>query len=168
VTIVTRATAKVRNTSARVVIDGGGKVTLSGAGIRRILYMDTCDKRQVWTTSHCQDQANPKLTVQNITFAHGNSTGQHFDGGGGGAIFARGGQLKVVNPALRHGRCAASAALPAQRLPVRVSVAVLADPDGQSGYACRAAVRGCRYTAAGGPHDAPPDSGSPLASGSGC
>ncbi len=90
-----RATAKVRNTSSRIVIDGGGKVTLSGAGIRRIRYMDTCDKRQVWTTSQCQDQANSKLTAQNITFAHGNSTGEHFDGGGG-AIFARGGQLKVV------------------------------------------------------------------------
>src|SRR5581483_9531481 len=40
VTIVMRATAKVRNTSAQVVLDGGGKVTLSGAGKRRILYMD--------------------------------------------------------------------------------------------------------------------------------
>ena len=45
-----RATAKVRNTSSRVVIEGGGKVTLSWAGIRRILYMDTCDKRQVCRT----------------------------------------------------------------------------------------------------------------------
>src|SRR5258708_34471305 len=100
-----RATAEVRNTSSRVVIDGGGKVTLSGAGIRWILYMDTRDKRQVWTTSHCQDQANPKLTAQNITFAHGNSTEEHFDGGGGGAIFARGGQLKVVYSRLVGNRC---------------------------------------------------------------
>jgi len=105
VTIVMRATAKVRNTSSRVVIDGGGKVTLSGAGLRRILDMDACYQRQVWTTSHCQDQANLKLTVQNITFAHGNSTGQHFDGGGGGAIFARGGQLKVVNSRFVGSRC---------------------------------------------------------------
>jgi hypothetical protein len=105
VTIVMRATAKVRNTSSRVVIDGGGKVTLSGAGVRRILYMDTCDKRQVWTTSHCDSQANPKLTVQNITFARGNSTGDKFDGGGGGAIFARGGQLKVVNSTFIGNRC---------------------------------------------------------------
>ncbi len=105
VTIVMRATAEVRNTSSRVVIDGGGKVTLSGAGIRWILYMDTRDKRQVWTTSHCQDQANPKLTAQNITFAHGNSTEEHFDGGGGGAIFARGGQLKVVYSRLVGNRC---------------------------------------------------------------
>ena len=105
VTIIMRATAKIRNTSSRVVIDGGGKVTLSGAGVRRILYMDTCDKRQVWTTSHCDNQASPKLTVQNITFAHGNSTGDKFDGGGGGAIFARGGQLKVVNSTFVGNRC---------------------------------------------------------------
>jgi hypothetical protein len=105
VTIVMHATAKVRNTSAQVVIDGGGKVTLTGGSVRRILYMDTCDKRQVWTTSHCDDQATPRLTVQNITFAHGNSTGDLFDGGGGGAIFARGGQLKVVNSAFIGNRC---------------------------------------------------------------
>jgi hypothetical protein len=105
VTIIMRATAKVRNTSSRVVINGGGKVTLSGAGVRRILYMDTCDKRQVWTTSHCDNQANPKLIVQNITFAHGNSTGDKFDGGGGGAVFARGGQLKVVNSTFIGNRC---------------------------------------------------------------
>ena len=46
-----------------VVIDGGGLVTLSGGGRRRILYMNTCDGRRRWTTSHCQDQATPRLTV---------------------------------------------------------------------------------------------------------
>jgi hypothetical protein len=100
-----RATARVRNTSSRVVIDGGGLVTLSGSQVRRILYMDTCDRHQVWTTSHCDNQANPQLTVQNITFAHGNSTGRLFDGGGGGAIFARGGQLKVVNSRFIGNQC---------------------------------------------------------------
>ena len=48
------------NTSAEVVLDGGGMVTLSGGGARRILYMDTCDPAQTWTTSHCQDQADPR------------------------------------------------------------------------------------------------------------
>ena len=43
----------------RSCIDGGGKVTLSGGGKRRILYMNTCDQAQVWTTSHCQDQDSP-------------------------------------------------------------------------------------------------------------
>jgi hypothetical protein len=67
--------------------------------------MDTCDRAQVWTTSHCQDQSSPKLVVQNITFADGNSTGRRFDGGGGGAIFDRGGRLRIVSSAFVHNRC---------------------------------------------------------------
>jgi hypothetical protein len=105
VTIRMLATAKVRNTSTRVVLDGGGLVTLSGLGRHRILYMDTCDRAQVWTTSHCDDQATPKLIVQNIAFTDGNSTGQHFDGGGGGAIFDRGGRLRIVNSVFTSNRC---------------------------------------------------------------
>jgi hypothetical protein len=87
------------------VLDGGGRVTLSGAGQRRILYLNTCDEAQVWTTSHCDDQDTPRLTVQNLTFADGNSTGERVDGGGGGAIFARGGRLKVVNTRFTGNRC---------------------------------------------------------------
>ncbi|MBG0827025.1 hypothetical protein HS041_04510 [Planomonospora sp. ID67723] len=105
VTITLTATAKIRNTSTRVVIDGGGKVTLSGGGKRRILYMNTCDKAQVWTTSHCDDQKTPQLTVQNLTFADGNATGERLDGGGGGAVFVRGGRLKVVNSRFVRNRC---------------------------------------------------------------
>jgi hypothetical protein len=98
VTITLTATAKVRNdTGPEIVIDGGGKVTLSGGGQRRILYMNTCDAAQVHTTSHCQDQDHPRLTVQNLTFVDGNSTGEMTEGGGGGAIFVRGGRLKVVS-----------------------------------------------------------------------
>jgi hypothetical protein len=98
-------TAKVVNTSRQVVLDGAGKVTLSGEGRRRILYMDTCDRAQVWTTSHCQDQPSPRLVVQNMTFAYGNSIGQRFDGGGGGAIFARGGRLRILHSVFVHNRC---------------------------------------------------------------
>ena len=97
VTITLTATAKIRNdTGPEIVLDGGGKVTLSGGGRRRILYMNTCDAAQVHTTSHCQDQDHPRLTVQNLTFVDGNSTGDMTEGGGGGAIFVRGGRLKVV------------------------------------------------------------------------
>jgi hypothetical protein len=105
VTISMRATAKVRNASAQVVLDGGGLVTLSGGGRRRILYMDTCDPAQGFATSHCQDQATPRLVLQNITFTDGNSTGQHFEGGGGGAVFDRGGQLRIVNAVFSGNRC---------------------------------------------------------------
>jgi predicted outer membrane repeat protein len=105
VTIAMSATAKVMNTRPQVVLDGGGLVTLSGEGRRRILYMDTCDPAQVWTTSHCQDQASPKLVIQNLAFADGDSNGQRFDGGGGGAIFARGGRLRIVNSVFADNRC---------------------------------------------------------------
>jgi predicted outer membrane repeat protein len=105
VTIRMNATAKVVNTSRQVVLDGGGLVTLSGESERRILYMDTCDPARKWTTSHCQDQATPRLVVQNLTFTDGNSTGQDFDGGGGGAIFDRGGRLRIVNSVFTDNRC---------------------------------------------------------------
>jgi Chlamydia polymorphic membrane protein (Chlamydia_PMP) repeat len=105
VTIRMNATAKVVNTSPEVVLDGGGLVTLSGEGRRRILYMDTCDPAQTWTTSHCQDQATPRLVVQNLTLTGGNSTGQDFDGGGGGAIFDRGGRLRIVDSVFTDNRC---------------------------------------------------------------
>ena len=105
VTIKMHATAKVRNTSRLVVLDGGGLVTLSGLGRRRILYMDTCDPAQVWTTSHCQDQATPELVIQNLAFTDGNSTGQDFDGGGGGAVFDRGGRLRIVNSVFTDNLC---------------------------------------------------------------
>ena len=105
VVIQMRRTAKVVNTSRRVVIDGGGKVTLSGMGQRRILYQNTCDRRQVWTTSHCNNQAYPQLILRNLTFARGNSTGQRYDGGGGGAVFVRGGQLRIVNSRFLANRC---------------------------------------------------------------
>ncbi|MBY8872003.1 hypothetical protein K7640_09125 [Micromonospora sp. PLK6-60] len=106
VTIRMTATAKVRNANGpQVVLDGGGKVTLSGGGQRRILYMNTCDQAQGWTTSHCQNQDHPRLTVQNLTFTGGNSTGDRAEGGGGGAIFVRGGRLKVVNSRFVDNRC---------------------------------------------------------------
>lgn len=105
VTILMTATAKVVNTSPVVVLDGGGKVTLDGGGQRRILYMNTCDQAQVWVTSHCQDQDQPHLTIQGLTFTRGNSTGETVEGGGGGAVFVRGGRLKVVDSTFTANRC---------------------------------------------------------------
>lgn len=106
VTITMTETAKIRNDAgAEIVLDGGGKVTLSGGGRRRILYMNTCDAAQGFTTSHCQDQDHPRLTVQNLVFADGNSTGERAEGGGGGAIFVRGGRFKVVGSRFVDNRC---------------------------------------------------------------
>ncbi|SDO28809.1 hypothetical protein [Lentzea jiangxiensis] len=87
-TIPMTATAKVR---ARTVLDGGGRITLSGQGQRRLL-----------------EQNAPRLVVQNITLADGNSTGETAGGGGGGAIMVLGGQLKVVNSRFANNRCDAA------------------------------------------------------------
>jgi hypothetical protein len=94
------------NGNPDVVIDGGGKVTLSGGGKTRVIYMNTCDPNLVWTTSHCQNQDNPRLTLQNITIADGNSTAEtEYDGGGG--VWVRGGRFKAVNCRFFNNRCGA-------------------------------------------------------------
>ena len=105
VTIEMRRTAKVVNTSRRVVIDGGGLVTLSGGDRRRILYQNTCDPKQVWTTSHCQDQATPRLVLRDLRLVHGDATGETIDGGGGGAVFVRGGRVRIVRSTFEDNRC---------------------------------------------------------------
>ena len=96
-----------RHRIPEIVIDGGGLVTLSGRGERRILYMNTCDPAQIWTTPHCQNQDHPRLTVQNLTFVDGNAIGDGIDlGGGGGAIWVRGGRFKIVNSRFFDNHCA--------------------------------------------------------------
>jgi hypothetical protein len=94
----------VNDASDDVVIDGGNLVTLSGAGTTRILYMNTCDPEQHWTTSHCDNQETPRLTVQNLTLADGNSSADT-ENDGGGAIWARGGRLKVINSRFYNNSC---------------------------------------------------------------
>ncbi|HEY1346032.1 MAG TPA: hypothetical protein VGF54_13675 [Streptosporangiaceae bacterium] len=110
VTITMEATAEVRNTTRRVVLDGGGMVALSGGGARRILYLNTCDQALGIASSDCFNQQWPRLIVQNMTFKDGNSTAQQTNddfGGpsGGGAIFDLGGQLKVVDSRFIGNRC---------------------------------------------------------------
>src|SRR4051812_24646730 len=61
VTIVMDQQAEVHNTSAKVVIDGGGLVTLSGGGRTRLLYPDTRDPRPTRTNSPRPDPATPQL-----------------------------------------------------------------------------------------------------------
>lgn len=105
ITIEVDETAKVFNdTGPEIVIDGGNKVTLSGKDEHRILYMNTCDQNQVWTTDHCQNQDHPQLTVQNLTLIQGNSIGEP-EYTGGGAIWVRGGRFKIVNCRFFNNRC---------------------------------------------------------------
>ncbi|HEY2652260.1 MAG TPA: hypothetical protein VGI50_10090 [Solirubrobacteraceae bacterium] len=115
VTIVMSRTAGVIKTRPRVVLDGGGLITLSGGGKRRILYSDTC--AGTWSTDDCVNQPDPQIVVQNITFADGYD-GAHqatctanvprcWYGGvdGGGAIYVEGGQFKAVNSRFVDNRC---------------------------------------------------------------
>lgn len=103
VVIKMEATAKIVNDKGpKIVIDGGGKVVLSGDGKHRILYMNTCDEAQKWTTSHCQNQDHPQLTIQNLTFSDGNAKSVEE---GGGAIFARGGRIKIINSRFFNSVC---------------------------------------------------------------
>jgi len=67
--------------------------------------MNTCDEAQHWTTSQCDNQEFPNLTVQNITFVDANSKGEtEYDGGG--AMWVRGGRLKLVNTRFFNNVCA--------------------------------------------------------------
>jgi hypothetical protein len=106
VTITLAATAKVFNNRPDLVLDGAGLITLSGGGVRRVLYQNTCDPAQVWTSSRCDLQTSPTLTLQRITLANGDSTGQTYGQGaeGGGLLFVRGGQVRVVNSRFFGGR----------------------------------------------------------------
>jgi hypothetical protein len=111
VTITMAATARVFNDKPDLVLDGGGKVTLSGGGARRILYQNTCDPALVWTSTRCDLQDNPKTTLQNIAFVDGNASGQNYgidNVYGGGAVFARGGRLSIVNSSFFRNRCEAT------------------------------------------------------------
>jgi hypothetical protein len=115
VTIVMTSTAKVLKTRHQVVLDGGGRVTLSGGGKRRILYSDTC--AGTWSTDDCVNQPDPQVVVQNITFRDGDD-GTHqatcttniprcWYGGvdGGGAVYAEGGQFRAVDSRFVDNRC---------------------------------------------------------------
>ena len=100
VTITMAATATVASTSHQVVLDGGGKVTLSGGGTTQILSVNAGWEQQ-W----------PQLIVQNLAFTDAYSGTHQVSGSsvyGGGAIFDEGGQLKVVNSTFLGNSCYAS------------------------------------------------------------
>ena len=114
-TITLSQTLKVRNSTKKLVIDGGGKVTLSGGNTNRILYIDTCDTSLGTVSGNCLYAPKwPEVTVQNITFANGNATNASYvspgdtnqGSNGGGAIFALGGRLKVVRSVFVQNTCA--------------------------------------------------------------
>jgi len=100
------------NVVKKLVLDGGGKVTLSGAGKRPILYANTCAESLGWLDAHCDTQKTPHVVVKNLTMRNGNATkaptfqGHRLDDlRGGGAIAMRGGRLTVQHVTFRDNRC---------------------------------------------------------------
>jgi hypothetical protein len=80
------------------VIDGGGKITLSGGGKTRILHLASA-----W------DQKTPKLTVQHLAFTGGFTTdvpNTKDTTQGGAAIFREGGSLDVIDCQFTDNHCA--------------------------------------------------------------
>lgn len=83
ITITLTDAAKVKATT---VLDGGGRVILSGGEKHRIITMNA---------------PSASLTLQNLTLTDGSSTGDD----GGGAVYVRGGKVKVVNSRFLHNHC---------------------------------------------------------------
>lgn len=78
------------------IIDGGGKVTLSGGGTSRILRI-----------ASTFDKDTPAVTVQNLHFTAGSTralSGASTDNGGG-AIFRKGGKLTVISSTFDGNEC---------------------------------------------------------------
>lgn len=110
VTITLTATAKVRNSTTKLVLDGGGKVTLSGGNTNRILYINTCDTSLGSVSGNClYAPTRPQVTIQNMILADGNSSASTSNGpygdSGGGAIMQLGGRLKVVRSVFLRNTC---------------------------------------------------------------
>ena len=82
------------------VIDGGGKVTLDGGGQTRILYLNACE--MPYNSAMCDKFDHPRLVVQNLSFANGKVSDPQK---GGGAIFANGGTVKVINSTFFNNQC---------------------------------------------------------------
>ena len=105
-TITLTATAKVYNdTGPKVIIDGGreGHPERRGQGPNPL--PGHLRSESAYTGAALPGPGHAQLTVQNMTFVDGNSTGQKDEGGGGGAVFVRGGRFKVVNSRFFRNGC---------------------------------------------------------------
>jgi hypothetical protein len=98
----------------RMVLDGGGLVTLSGQDQRGIFYANSCEEDFGWLSSRCDLETRPQIVFQNMGFVDGNASSGPAGrdgvggGGGGGAIAMRGGQLIVINSHFSSNRCMTS------------------------------------------------------------
>lgn len=96
---VTIPITSAKPVNADTVVDGGGLVTLDGGHASRIFTVPSSFERG-W----------PTLTVQRISFVRGSSVAVGGDdtNRGGGAIWVRGGSLRVVDATFRDNRAPAT------------------------------------------------------------
>jgi len=98
---VTITLGSARQIKTDTVIDGGGKVTLSGGKKNRIFFIETGNF----------EATTPKLTVQRLTFRDGHAEGKAIPlgtdiDGGGGAIYHHGGTVVVIDSVFLDNQCA--------------------------------------------------------------
>lgn len=89
------------------VIDGGGKVILSGGNKTSLLYQDACDPTLGQVAGDCTSSPNPSLIIQNLALANGIAAA---DSSGGGAVYLRGGRLKIISSAFCNNAAGSSGA----------------------------------------------------------
>lgn len=93
----------------RMVLDGGGRVTLDGQNARGIYYANSCQETFGWLSGRCDLEVRPAVTFKNITFIRGNATSGPAAGFenlyGGGGIAMRGGRLTLSNVVIRDSVC---------------------------------------------------------------
>jgi hypothetical protein len=82
------------------VIDGGGLVTLDGAGAYRIIDLDACSPP--YNSPNCDSFPHPHLTVERLTFTGAADASTD----GGGAIYRKGGALTVIDSVFENNHCA--------------------------------------------------------------
>ena len=95
----------------RMVLDGGGLVTLDGQNARGIYYANSCQESFGWLSSQCNLETRPAVTFKDINLVRGNATAsppgfQNLRGGGG--IAMRGGRLTLSNVVIRDSFCMAA------------------------------------------------------------
>lgn len=94
---------------SRMVLDGGGLVTLDGQNARGIYYANSCQENFGWLSGRCDLEVRPAVTFKNITFVRGNATSGPAAGFenlyGGGGIAMRGGRLTLSNVVIRDSYC---------------------------------------------------------------
>ena len=94
---------------SRMVLDGGGLVTLDGQFQRGIYYANSCQESFGWLSGRCDLEVRPAITFKDVTFVRGNASSAPAAGWedlwGGGAIAMRGGRLTLQHVTIRDSVC---------------------------------------------------------------